>query len=849
MSQKIGRFARFLSRHPKAILIFSIILTISAVYVASHLEIKSSLTELLPQDTEHVKNLNEISKRAGGVGYLMVAVDGNKPEAMYRFAEDLYEKIKDNSLIRFIYYKNDLEFIKKHALLFLSKGDLERAAEFIENKMDEERAKLNPFYIDLLGDLEPEKKEDSFKDINKLLEKYSILRRQYLVNNENNFLVMLIKPREVAANMKSTTKLVNSVQAAITELNPAGYDADLKVQLNGRYMTQFRDNQTITKDLRSTSIISALLILISLSVMFKKRRTFIIIGLPLFMGLAWTFGLTYLIIGELNLITTFLVAILLGLGINFGIHFFKRYLEFRETHEPEEAVILMYTSSAVVSSITASLTTAVAFFSLVFTQFKGFNQFGLIAGTGAIFTLAAYFLTFPSLIILYERYYPLKNAKTHLFPRIHFAEKLLRHASGLTYAFYGLLLGTFLLIFFSTRINFEYDFNKLGSATRENFVLKNKINNLFDTSLSPTVVMVDSPEESRQTVDAVSEFIRQGSKTLVTVKDINSLVPTEQEAKIEIIKRVKQLSQDKLFTFLEGEEKALFEEFSQYLDVEPLTLDMLPPYLTMNFQGQTNSNDRFVLIYPGIELGDGKQIMTYAAELDKIVINGKKLKTCSESLILADILKLITRDGTVAIILTLIAILIILWLHFKRFIVMGLVLLPILLGTVALLGVMGMFGIKSNFINIVAFPIILGIGIDNSVHFYHRYKEDGSLWFAFYHTGMAMFLTTLTTIIGFGSLLFAQHRGLQSLGIVAVLGLALNLLATFLILPILIKINNQFSFRILGFSWKNTNGQDKQLTTSSNEKSAVNSTLALANSVKVVPANNRSTKSKINQKV
>jgi predicted RND superfamily exporter protein len=799
MSRLLGGIARFITQYPKSTFLFGILLTAISIGLSLQLQIKSSLTELLPQDTEHVVNLKEISNRAGGLGYLNVSVEGTALDTMKSFADSLYKRIQNDPHIRYIYYKNDLQFIKHHALLFLSPIDLEKIEKFLNEKVEKERAKMNPFYVDLLADLEGEttEKKDEFGDYIQFMSKYAFLGREYITNNDSNFLVMLIKPKEIAANIDHTKELVDVVQAAVDDLSQQPVFKTLKVRLSGRYVSQLLQKQAISRDLKSTAAISAFLIFLVLSIFFKKRRTFIIIGIPLVMGLAWTFGLTYLVVGELNLITTFLVAILLGLGINFGIHFFKRYLEFRETQPPAEAVISMYSSSVGVGSITASLTTAAAFFSLIFTQFRGFNQFGIIAGIGSVLTLVAYFLIFPSIIMIYEKYYPIKNTRTHLFPRIYFAEKLIGHQVGIRMSFYTLVVLGLIFSFSIQFIQFEYDFNRLGTETYEDAQLRSRINNLFDASLSPTIVMVDSPEKERQVVQAVKEFISKGSETIVTVRDLNSIVPTEQPQKIQIIQRIKKITEDKLFTFLEGDKKKLFDQFSEYLNVAPITVEMLPSYLTNNFKGQINPDDRFVLIYPGIELSNGKQVMKYAKELSQITVNGEPLRACSESLILADILRLISRDGTIAILVTLFTILALLWLHFKKFRTMWLTSLPILLGTLALLGIMGIFGIKFNFINIVALPIILGIGVDNSVHFYHRYKEDHSLWHAFYHTGMAMFLTTLTTTIGFGSLIFAQHRGLKTLGVVAVLGLFLNLLTTFIILPILIKLNSHHSFRIL----------------------------------------------------
>ena len=796
MQRRLENLARILCRFPKSVLVFALLLTIVSVYFSLQLKIKSSLTELLPQDAPHVKVLKEATQKSGGIGYLIVAVEGDTLPVLTQFAEDLNAQLVDDPQFRYVYYKNDVNFIKKHALVLLSEDELLKLEKFLSEKIETERAKLNPFFVDLLADLEPpESGEETYSDfdINQLTSQYAFLMREYLTNAEQDFLVLLIKPRKVASDIKATERMVSTLNAKIAALNPAGYGKGLEINLSGRYVSQLKDNKSIGKDLRSTAIISALLIFISLSVMFKKRRTSFIIGLPLLLGMAWTFGMTYLVIGELNLITTFLVAILLGLGINFGIHFFKRYLEFREYMEPEEAIIALYGSSAVLSSITASVTTSVAFFSLILTQFKGFNHFGIIAGLGSLLTLLAYFLVFPPVVLIYERFFPIKTTATHKFPRLHYAERIGRNPEKLKRAFYLIIVVMILCAGLMPQLQFEYDFEKLGTSTQENFDLKKKINGLFTSSLSPAIVLVDSPEESQKTVAAVKAFIKEGSETLADAQDLYSIIPADQDKRIAIIRRIRQLASDKLFDFLNAEEKKIYNELVQYLDVEPATVDMLPNYLTKNFQAIDNPEEMFVLIYPKIELANGRLAQKYAKELKSITVDGKPLVACSETLILADILDLITRDGILAILVTFISLFVILLFQFKRLTTASLVMLPIIIGTFALLGVMGLFGIRFNFINIIAIPIILGIGIDNSVHFYHRYSEDGTLWDAVYHTGMAMFLTTLTTSIGFGSLLFAQHRGLQSLGKVAVLGLMLNLIATFVILPIFLRLGKIWS--------------------------------------------------------
>ncbi|MBN1351334.1 MMPL family transporter [candidate division KSB1 bacterium] len=752
------------------------------------------MIELLPSDQPSIRNLEEISKKAGGIGYLTIAIEGDEVNELTRFADSLHNRIQNLPEILFIYFKNDLEFIRRYALLYVSESELLKIQQELEERIDRERAKLNPFYMDLLE--EEQEKSDTTDIFQTALDKYAYLNREYLMNKDQDLLVILVKPRDVAANLAFTKNLIGSIESHIHALTPETFGKGVNVSLSGRYASGLRDNITIKKDLRFTSILSAILIFLSLNFIFKKRRTFVVIGLPLVMGLSWAFGLTYLLIGELNLVTTFLVAILLGLGIDFGIHFFKRYLEFRRYQVPEEAVVSMITSAGV-SSLTASLTTSSAFFSLIFTEFKGFHHFGIIAGFGIILTYLAYLLVFPSLIILWERLSPIDNSNTHTIPRIEQAIRCFRSNSGIRILAYVVVLLIPFLIFFSTHLSLEYDFHKLGSLSEEERVLKDRINNIFNMPLSPTIIAVGSPEEADRTIKGIKQYIKSGNTTLKAVQDIRSLVPTYQQEKIAIIKRIKTLAQDDIFDFLSDDKKQIFQQLKSFLDVEPLTIDKLPNYLTQNFKSIINPNEEFVLIYPAIELGNGKELLRYANDIEHIRIDGKPLRACAEGLVFSDILRLMARDGTVAIILTLFIIILIIWLDFRKINYVALLLAPIAYGMLGMFGIMGLFDIRFNFLNVVTIPVILGISVANTIHFLHRYMEERSLNDAFHHTGMAMFMTTLTTIIGFGSLIFARHHGLRTIGVVAVLGLTTNLVSCFIIMPLLIKLRVYHGFRML----------------------------------------------------
>jgi len=138
-----------------------------------------------------------------------------------------------------------------------------------------------------------------------------------------------------------------------------------------------------------------------------------------------------------------------------------------------------------------------------------------------------------------------------------------------------------------------------------------------------------------------------------------------------------------------------------------------------------------------------------------------------------------------------VAVAILVFLDFLSLSALLFILCPLGLGVLWLAELMGGFGIHLNLANFFAIPILIGIGVDDAVHFFHRYKEDHDVERAIYTTGTTLTLTTLTTCIGFGSLIFASHKGLQSLGLLMALGTVTYWFSCVIFLPALIKIINR----------------------------------------------------------
>lgn len=150
----------------------------------------------------------------------------------------------------------------------------------------------------------------------------------------------------------------------------------------------------------------------------------------------------------------------------------------------------------------------------------------------------------------------------------------------------------------------------------------------------------------------------------------------------------------------------------------------------------------------------------------------------------------IAEDGEVAFLLTTVVIFLLLLWDFRKFRYAIFAMIPLVIGAIWMVGIMCLSGIELTMVNVMGLPLILGIGIDDGVHILHRYQIEGrnKIKTIFQSTGKAVLLTSLTTMMAFGSLFFATYRGLGSLGITLFIGVGTCFLTTIFIMPAIIAL-------------------------------------------------------------
>ena len=791
------RLVHYIYHHHIGIILVALFLSIFAGFFAAKLakNIKTDFADLLPDDYVSVHELNRIKARVGGIGPLMVVITSDDLDKAIEFMDVLADSLSDSPLISSLSARNSQkELLRKNRLLYMELDDIQEIYLRLDDHIELEKLKQSPLYFAL--DDEDEAELD-FTDIeakykNRIRAKSELSARydSYILTEEENGVILRLYPAGVITDVEFSQALLESLDRTIVSINPKRFHPSIEYAYKGSFKNSASQIKIIMEDLKSTAAYSIIGVLLLISLYFRQVLASLIIAFPLLMSLAWTFGVTYLFIGSLNMITVGLFAILFGLGIDFGIHIFARYREARRRGTDVEQALsetVVHTGSALT---TTAITTAVAFYSLLITDFKGFSEFGFIVGTGILFSLLAMIIICPAFIVLGERLHIVRMARqdtpSHLLRRGQYPAPLITVLLGVIATAYSL--------YHIHHIEFEYDFSKLKPAPEANED-RGSLPESIKEGRSPAIVLTESYEDAMEVVATVKS-IREAhgdSTTIKSVKSVYSVLPKQQDQKLEIIADIRALLDDNAGLFNDTQQ-AKVDSLRPYVDVKKLTLYDLPEDLTNEFKSKGGELLSFVAINSSVQLKDGRNAIRFADEIRTFTTPSKKTYYASSShVIIAEMLRVMLDDSTLAVAMTLAVVTLVLLIDLRSILDALLVLTPLLTALVWVMGFMYAFDIKLNLYNMVAFPTIIGMGIDNGVHVFHRYREagKGSLRLVLRTTGIALLATSLTTMVGFSGLVPAHHPALTSIGVLSLVGLGCCFLTSVTLLPALLQLRER----------------------------------------------------------
>jgi predicted RND superfamily exporter protein len=769
---------------PLAILLIALTWFCLPKTIALFKNIQTDFASLLPEGYDSVKRYNEVTDIFGQLKNLTLVIETKDPEKLKpiipKFAEFL---AKDRSVKEIDWRKRGYEFFDEHKLFFPSKEDLVDLRERIDRRI--QREKLGGLYISFDDDEEDAK--DTFDDLkDKYASQYSgKITSEFLTDDDETVFLMSIFPKGEDLDIGYFKKFGAHMKERIAEFGLDKYDPTVKIHYTGGVITSTHEYDSLIRDLRVAGIVAGTLMLLLVMLYFRQIRSVLYVFLPLGCGLIWNFAIAYYVIGHLNMTTAFLFSIISGLGIDFGILLNSRYSEEREAGKGLfEALCTMFIYTGR-SSFTAGFTTAAAFLVLIINDFKGFTEFGFIAGVGVLVILLAFFLMLPVMRTIEERV-PFLRRKKYVVTDLGLARLAGLPRKKMLYGLAGTLIVAAVVAAILLRFDFNFANIRAPNAALELAQeLEHKVN---PQKAVPSVILVHSEEDAEAAKKAVERVRDQNPNSLIdSSRNVYSLVPDDQEEKIPAMREIKVLLEDDTIEKLvKGEDKERIEGLRRSAAAMPFTMEKVPHSIRKLFCDEgTGAANQLVYIFlkPEVDLKDGKLAMSLAEDIRDIPAdNGETYHAVSSSVIFADVLTVMLDDAPKAIALSFIAVFVLLMIDFRNIRYSLVSMIPLMAGIILMTGIMGAVGLDLNFFNMIVLPVMLGIGIDAGVHVFHRFQEEGynNLPRVMTTTGGSIVMTTLTTAAGFSGMVFAHHKGLSSIGIAAIIGLmsilAINLL-------------------------------------------------------------------------
>ncbi len=614
-------------------------------------------------------------------------------------------------------------------------------------------------------------------------EKYGITSlSEYLCNTEGTLYGIKLYPTFSSSMVNRSKKLLARIEAIVAELNPASYHPEMEWTMEGDYHKKIEEITVIKEDLGKASGFALAIILVLVALYFGRLRAILFVFVPLLSGMAWTMGLAWLTVGYLNLITAFIFAIMFGLGVDFAVHATSRYIEEREKGKDVSQAIVDGLQHLGRPMVSAAFTTTVTFLSLIIFDFRGFSQFGLIAGLGVPVCLLAVYLTFPPLAVLLDRIWPSKPAQS-------------RFSSGRESLLFGtrrratMVLGLFLAAVLALapgagQVDFEQDMKKVMTKGKEgdrSRLMRRFRREVEGLSTSPVILLTDSLDETRR-VHRWLDGHRSDFAYLQDYASIFSFVPDDQAERLTVVERMHERLRKKMGA-LKGKDREDAERAMEYLSPARFGVEDLPDWVQDKFRDKDGHVGHFVTLYAHGHKAHAADVGRILEELDVLDIEGKSFPTTASYYILRDAYDIVLEEGPLAVGLAALAVLLLLLFDFRRPREILAAFLPLFLGVVAYLGYMGWTGQPINMFNMVILPTVFGIGIDTSIHLVHRAREEGPrrMGLIANTTGAAAGMSAATTAIGFGSLALATNPGLRSIGVLAPVGIILCYLSSVLL--------------------------------------------------------------------
>ncbi len=806
----LRRLVEWQIQRPLSVLVVIAMLTAVSLALASRLKLLTDFDMLLPNSRPSVLELHRVASRTSSLSTIFVVLEGQDPAGLRRAADALVSPLSalGPPWVGHIEtgVQQAVDFLKPRTGLYTDLKTLKQLRDEVEARYAYEVGKRSGLSMDLDDNPPPAIDPDSVKArFGVKTDDEKRFPGGYYQSADGKTVVIAIRSGVLGADFKHAEEAISKVGAVVARVNPKLFDPAARWGLTGDLAIGLAEYKLINRDLTAIGIVGAVLILSVVFLYYLRIRTVFAMGLAIGIGLSWTFGLTEIIFGHLNLATGFLFTIIGGNGINFSILFMARYLEERRRGETAASAVVQAARQTWRPTLTAAAAASAAYGALVVTEFNGFREFGWIGGLGMLICWTATYLALPSILMLMERLVPLDGSPPKYLRRIvrataegvpfgrPFASLVARAPRLITIV--GVLLalaGLVLSVFYIRSDPMEYDTNKIQSDRRAvaevHRLIHLAINLTGFVGLDGMAIMTDRLDQVaplKSALEARRDAAPPDAKPFKAVHSLQDYVPADQEAKIPILRQLKRrIEKAHQMGFVNDWDK--IAPFLPPDDLKPFTMADLPEAIARPFTEKDGTRGRIVYISPldGDVTSDAHYLLRWAdAYRSTVLPDGSEIRGSGRAVIYADMWNAVLADVPLAVVVSFLATLAIVALAFRDRRSTVRVILSLLVGVFWTVGLLALLKVKLNFLNFIALPVTFGIGVDYAVNIVQRELDLNDPLEVLRRTGGAVVLCSLTTLLGYLALVRSVNFAVRSLGTAAVIGEISCLLAAVLVLP------------------------------------------------------------------
>jgi hypothetical protein len=773
--------AAWLYRHRIAVLVVSLLVVASGVMVGRGIPIRGDLGALLPPSEASVRDLARLNQRVRPFGTVQVVIEAPDPALRARAATQMRQAIAalPRGLVA-MFSPDDgaqLRYGWQHRFLFASLDDLAAARDALQARVDHARLAANPLYIELDDDKAAD--DDGLAKLETRLDKleHDAKTPPPRASEDGTIELFTIQTAFGASDDEQSAELVGMLEKQTKEIEEAL--PGVEIGLSGNVVRGHLEHRAVLAGMTRSILITVVLCALGLLYYYRSIRVVLAILWALAAGVTATFAIARGVVGHLDMMSAFLAAIVIGNGINAGLIFTARVLEELRDGRVPSAALERAISGAMRGTIAAAATAFIGYASLIVTDFRGFRNFGIIAAIGMAMTWLATFTVLPAALAVFAERGWLRARAEPAIGRVVARLFARRPRVNLAIGSAAVIASLALAIGFIARDPFTRDWRDLQSTTSaiehtQEIDAKARAAQGTTNGLTASAFQIVFATPDAATAEKLVADLNARKALFREARSLADFLPSDQPVKLGVLAEIRRMiDSPDVSGALTPDELTRVRALRPPEDLRALTLAEVPEELAWPYIERDGTRGRLVLARgkSSYEPYDMRGRREFAASVRQLQLPAGTIGA-GEALVIADIVDTMERDAPVMILVallgSLLAVTFVLGWTRQAWVTIGCG----LAGVIAMVAVCALVGLRVHFIDLVALPLTIGIGIEYAANLAARDAVERTIdpGHLLRTTGSAVVLCSYTTAVGYATLLLSANGGVKAFGLAALIG-------------------------------------------------------------------------------